>query len=361
MGYYILLALFLLFVVIISERLNPKSKLYLFVISGFVLFLFAGLRGSYIDKDYDVYEFFLKSIPSFEFFFSNFSVEDYYHEPTFILIGIISKAITAENSIIFFIFFYSILGVLFKLYAIWKLSDFAYYSLLLYFCNFYFLHEMTQIRVGVASGIVLISLPYILSRDKFKYFGLIILASAFHYSAVLFAPFYFLNTKKINIYFYMSLIFGSIFLYTLKIDPFSLLLMTNIDVLKERILLYQEIQTWQKQQLNPLNIPLIVNLLLVLFFLLKADLLGSKSKYFYLLLKINSFALASFYLLASIPVFSLRIYDLLGVVNIILIPHILYIIKPKTLVQSILILYSLSLLYNILFANGIMQPYKLIF
>ncbi|ELX4188083.1 EpsG family protein [Vibrio vulnificus] len=78
----------------------------------------------------------------------------------------------------------SVVSNLFLFFAVRKLGfDFLLFSLV--FLSTYFLKfELSTIRQGVAISIVLLSYCFILKGNKFKYFSFILLASSFHYSAL---------------------------------------------------------------------------------------------------------------------------------------------------------------------------------
>lgn len=95
------------------------------------------------------------------------------------------------NNPLYLFLIYAILGVSLKISAIKKLSQFWFFSILIYFSYSFLLHEMTQIRAGVASAFVLLSIPSIYEK-KLKSFLLYAgVAIFFHYSALVLLPFYF--------------------------------------------------------------------------------------------------------------------------------------------------------------------------
>ena len=71
-------------------------------------------------------------------------------EYSFILFATILNSITDSPHAIFLV--YAIMGVSLKMFAFKKYSDHYILMLAIYLCYFYELHELTQIRAGVASG-----------------------------------------------------------------------------------------------------------------------------------------------------------------------------------------------------------------
>jgi hypothetical protein len=147
MWFYYLLFLFIAF----SSIWRFKQKYWVVFLWAFFLFLIAALRNENVDRDYLTY------ILNYEQTAKRLALTI---EPTFYLFSIIARSIF--DNVIFLFIIYAFLGVFIKIYAISKLSKELYlFSFLVYFSNFFLLHEMTQIRAGVAAAFILISLLYI--------------------------------------------------------------------------------------------------------------------------------------------------------------------------------------------------------
>ncbi len=136
---YIFVALFTL-----APKLSSNKIVYasLYVL----MLLLAILRPENAVNDYKSYLLLYKYIS----FLSTLEVEQ-----SFLLVAKFVKS--TFNNPIFLFAIYAILGVGLKLLAIKRLSEFWILSLLIYIANFYLLHEMTQIRVGVAAGFMLLA------------------------------------------------------------------------------------------------------------------------------------------------------------------------------------------------------------
>ncbi|HDE1655161.1 TPA: EpsG family protein, partial [Klebsiella pneumoniae] len=86
-------------------------------------------------------------------------------EPGFWLILFINKFFFSNNISSFFLI-YAALSISFKLILFYKLSSHPIVTLFLYISTYYFLHDMTQIRIGLACVFILWSLEDILQRNK---------------------------------------------------------------------------------------------------------------------------------------------------------------------------------------------------
>ncbi len=126
-------------------------------------------------------------------------------EPSFYMIIMLSNLLFADVSRGVLVI-YAVLGVLLKAFAIQKYLGRSFFSLLVYLCLFYVIHEYTQIRAGVAIGIFLLSIGDIAQRKPAAYFIKTLFAILFHYSAIIMIPLYFVHKRN---YFYLFLPFIS--------------------------------------------------------------------------------------------------------------------------------------------------------
>jgi len=144
-------------------------------------------------------------------------------EPGFVLLSYISGLFSTNSVRIVFVVF-ALFSVFLKITAIRVLALDIYYSIYLYIVLYFVLHEMTQIRAGLASGIFLYAIPS-LEKNKSRYVFLILIASLFHYSALVLLVLIFVNHNSINrpLYFLLPIlaIITSIFssTYILLLEP----------------------------------------------------------------------------------------------------------------------------------------------
>ncbi|MFN3712003.1 MAG: EpsG family protein, partial [Alishewanella aestuarii] len=129
-------------------RYISVKKLFLFLIS-ILLILIAGFRPVGFDRDSIAYILLLDTP------LNQADLKD--KEPAFWLIVELNRSLFEGNERTFFLIF-AILGVSLKIIAISRLSLDPILSLWIYICSYFLLHDMTQIRAGVASGIFLLSI-----------------------------------------------------------------------------------------------------------------------------------------------------------------------------------------------------------
>jgi hypothetical protein len=330
---------------IASKNLTISSKTLVLILIGVLLILVAGLRPTGIDGDS------LNYIGVLHVSLSEANFID--KEPCFWIINELNKILFAGNDQTFFLIF-AIIGVTLKVLAIQKLSLLPIFSIFTYLCLYFILHEMTQIRAGVAAAIFLLAIPNIYNRN-FKAFLLkTILAMMFHYSAILMLLVYFLNPYKINlkVFFFLPLI-GIIFMLIginviTILNPFLFILP---DFIANKIELY--ILLLDDEKFNQINVfNFYYASLLVFYYIMILHHNYFKSLYDVLFLKIFGLMLFFFYFSSAIPVLAFRVSEFFGVVLIILIPHFALIFKQKTIAKIPLILWlTIYLIFIMVFQN----------
>lgn len=351
---FLLVAMYALF----NYKLTPKSKQISYYLIGVLLFLFAAMRGLNVDFDYKTYlSIYNDKTETLQGLFSSPSqfFRELEFEPSMLLLFSTVKTFF-YNGFQLVIIFYAFLSVSLKMKAIPKMTEFVPYSILLFFSSIYLLQDFTQIRAAVASGFLLLSIPHIVDRDFKKFAKYVLLAMLFHYSAIVLAPLYFLNTKKIDKAVYIGLMIIAIILAVTKFTPFDFILKFDLGIYTDKIKTYLIGQQWEKREINIFNFSIIIQIALSLFFIFSAE--KTDNKYAVILTKIYALGVVIFYLFSSAPVIAFRLSDLFGMVQIILIPYIFYLIRPKFVAELVIVLIALAFFLNQVLINPILHPYK---
>lgn len=336
----ILLFIFISIVIFTSKENYSSSDKIKYWLIGIILILIAGLRPEDATKDYQNYLNAYNVINGFS---------DTRFEPSFKLIVFFVKEIFSNPTFLFLIF--AVLGVSLKLLALKELTKFCFLSLLIYVCYYYFLHELTQIRAGVASGILLLSIKPLRERNPFKYFSLVFIATTFHYSAIVIFPLWFMNPNSFNRTLFASLIPISLILNVNGIFLTSLIKYIPI----QQIQLLFEMRSSQMAQgiigdkVNVFNTFFLFRVVVFYFLLYRTSVLRNRNKYFNSLMQIEGISLIAFIMLSDFAVVSFRISELLGIVEIVLFAEISRSFKPMIMSNIIGLIIALSLLYLSLF------------
>ena len=320
-----------------------------------ILVLFAGFREIGFDRDSFNYAMAIQSID-----FSGFSNLDFLgKEPSFYLIAYAAHWLFGDAVRGTFVI-YALLGVTLKMAGIYRLSRIPLLSVIFYVSSYYLLHEMTQIRIGVASAIFLLAIPDIANKNFKAYITKAIFAILFHYSAIIMLLLYpILNTKMRNWFYYMLPILGLLFYFINRsvlefvITNISILnfipsflsykLILNLDLIQKGM--YTEIRIFNLYYLS----------LMAIYYFCLVNMWRFKSDIDITLIKILGISLFTFFFLSFLPVFAFRISELLGIVIIILLASIVYIFKQKLLILLLVLIYSLTDLINFIFIQRIFK------
>lgn len=320
-----------------TDGFNSKYKSIVFFFIGIFLTIYVAFRDGKSVHDYGTYVV----------MFNNPNI---ILEPSFILIVFLIKKFLYGNVIFLFII-YAILGVTIKLKAIIQLTPLLFFSLLVYLCNFFILHEMTQIRAGVASGILLLCIRPIYEKKLGSFLILATIAVLFHYSALIIFPLWFINANNPKKALLLLAVPLGYFCYLFHIN---LILTIPIPYIQTKIAVYQEIQALKlndSEKINVFNSLFLLRCLIYYLLLFKYKLLINSNKYSVILIKIYGLSLFAFSAFAVMPVVSFRLNELLGIVEVILLPMIFYLFTPKIYAKALLFFVSLAILLLNIYYN----------
>lgn len=270
-------------------------------------------------------------------------------EPTFRIIKLIVNGFGNEY-ILFGI--YALFGVGIKLYSFPKLTNLLFLTLLFYLCSYWIYQDLIQIRAGVASAIFLFSLPYLIDRNGKKYFITIFIAILFHYSAIILIPIWFIDSKLNSKYIYIAMIPIAMIMYFINLDLIRLLSLIPIDYIQGKIETYSIVSNSLSSrgvllasEYNPFITWYIIKVLIVEILWFNINSIRKFNRYAVVLLKIFTISISVLWLLSGAPVIATRISEFLSIVQIILVPLLIYSIMPKFVSLSIIYLYSFCWLF----------------
>ena len=170
------------------DKLNDKkSKRILFLIY-ILLFLFIGLRNINIGTDTSTYV-------------AMFFNRDYSFSNIEIIVPLIAKLVHIfTNKYFVYLTILSAISIYGIYYNSKKYKFDTEYFLLLYITSFCYLYSTSAVRFFCAFSIILIAFNYMIKKEDFKVIIMIIIASMFHTSALIFLPaYYFTKIKFSNI------------------------------------------------------------------------------------------------------------------------------------------------------------------
>jgi hypothetical protein len=336
---------FVIFALIASftfSRAGWQRKLL--VVGGVLLFLIAALRGPDIDRDYRGYLEYYQAVVSDDF--KNV-------EPAFIVVVTTVDGVFGHSIMLFVIF--AFLGVFIKLYAIDKLTPYKNLALLFYYVYFFLLHEMTQIRVGVASALLLLCIQPIKQRNAWLFLLWAGLAILFHYSALVILPLYFVGAGGRDLRRYAFLLPIAAVMYSINFTWIPTLDLLPIGLIKLKLTSYAVNDSVVPT--NVFNALFLLRCCMAYLLLWLAHDLTKKSNCFPVLLKIYFISLFVYIAIARIPAVGSRVSELLNIVEVVLFPTLLLGTRQRLVVHWLLVILSLAyLVYFLLFAH-LIQPY----
>ena len=196
--------------IVLGNKLLKVSYINSFV-SLLIITLLVGLRNETVGVDtyYYIREYFT-NYNEFNFsFFSN------YTEPGHSFITYQLNNFQASSTV--YLLTFSTLSLFFFFLYYQNDKERLTWSIFFAFCIGYFFMMMNGMRQAVALPIIALSVRYVTNRNPFKFLGVVLIATLFHYSAFLIIPIYFINyLSKVSLKHWLVLFIVSIF-----ITPFS--------------------------------------------------------------------------------------------------------------------------------------------
>jgi EpsG family len=336
--YYIWLGLLITLTVGQSSTLTTRYR-----VAGLMLFLFAAVRGSEIDRDYLAYLNLYVDVVQYNF--QNI-------EPSFI---VVSRFVNFWfGNVLWLFIIYAALGILIKLFAISKIANFKILTLILYYCNFYLIWEMTQIRVAVAGALILLAIIPLADRKYVHYIILCSIATLFHFTALILFSVLFINSTKLHKKFYAILIPIGCILWYLSVDFTDIALYVPLDLVNQKIVIYQNAVELSG---NPFNYLFICRCAFAYFLLVHAERLLSINRFFVVFLKFYFLGLFLHVGLFVVPGVATRLSELFLVVEIFLIPMVIVFFKERVIGYIIVCLISFSFLIVSVQNTDLLLPY----
>lgn len=342
---YFVIAILLALTAILSDLFNERSKKILYWSFIILLAFLAAFKGSSVNVDQKVYEELFNSTPKLHVLIHHFKeyCDAIKTELSFALLSSIMKEFSFTLVGIYII--YGLLGVYLKANAIKKLTSLCFLSLFIYYCNFYFLHEITQIRAGVSTGLILFSLFYLKENQYWKFTGIILLATFFHTSAALAFFLIFVRNIRANAVFWSIIYSLCVIICISGYNIGDILSLINVDYAKEKLDAYIKLQEKEQFTINYFNVALLVQYITIILCFFYQKKIEIENKYFNILLNMSCISVCCFFFFAQIPGFAYRISEIFNISQIILLPLLVNTMKPKVLAQSLVLIIGFGLLY----------------
>lgn len=332
---YLILIIFVLISTLcfLEHRFSKKYKLIVYVVLGLLLILIAGFREVGIDPDSENYEIAYRNYYST----SMLGAVDY----SYLLLSSFFNIFTNDVHAIFL--FYALFGVLFKFIAFRKHSASYFLPIVVYLSFYYELHELTQIRTGLMSGLFLLSIVPVAEGKKLKACILIIIGALFHISALILLPLLFLKNNPLNIKW--RIIWAALIpvAYAMSVVLTDTTLTSDIPYIGEKLVIYQKAEELgtASVSVNIVSPLLLLSIFIYLYLLVFSSTIEKELKCYPLLIKIFGLGLFSYIAFSFLPVLAERVCYLLRIVIVLLFPAISYTIRPRWVGIIIVIIISM--------------------
>jgi len=348
-------------VLAIEYEVKPFKSIGLLMLVVLAIALLAGLRSQEVARDYQQYQFVFDTIKDFikDDSGSYFSV----FEPGFVGIVLLFRMIFLYNYGVAIMLFFALTSVTAKIYSIYKISINPYLVILLYFAHYFILQEMTQIRIGFASAIFLGSLNFYIKKNYKVFVSMVLLATFFHYSALLYLLLFTFNIKNFNKIFYAAFLAAAIVLGFLKLPLFGFVgdlfsaggesgkLNTYAEVIQYNLI----------DEINVFNIITLCSMgccFYLIYFIPEVHFL--RDKYLTLILKLNIFSIFTLCLFSGVPLVAFRISELFGILSIFNFSYLTRYLPFSKYNVWFVVLLAFVFFYTNVFYGHLLMPYEIV-
>ncbi|WP_181186397.1 EpsG family protein [Orenia metallireducens] len=282
-------------------------------------------------------------------------------EVGYIFLNIIFKNII--NNFELFSFFIAFITIFLTFKAYEKLSIYPLISILIYISYLFLLQPMTQIRNALALSIILNALVYVEKKQLLKYILMVFFASLFHISSIIFLPVFFFNKIKLNKEVSYIIFFSLIIL--LLSSNFNILILKFAKILpRENIISRKIIYYYYSQSygsgLEGFSVRVLLSMFILFLTIFFEGILRKKLKYYNLIL-ILLFGSFFFRLYSSHFSIMLRLANVFGVIEPIILPSFLLLFKNRFLKLIYIMLldaYCFFSMFSVLKADPRFLEYK---
>ncbi|MEP7106636.1 MAG: EpsG family protein [Ferruginibacter sp.] len=351
---YILFFIFIAILAIDYEFNQTKSN-YMLVFVALALALLAGFHHPDVTRDSWAYLYAFETV-----FESKDPLVLAFYEPGFVFIIYIIRSIFTYNYGFLIMLVFALSSVFFKIISIRALSINPYLVILFYFSHFFMLHEMTQIRIGLASAIFFVSIKYYLKGNIKAYIGLILMAACFHYTAILYLGILFFKKDSFNRYWYSFIILFSVGLSFFQVPLIGYLSSLNSSEYSAKFDNYV-IAAEYMDKIKVLNMVTILNILCCLYLIVAVvpgGITDDKKLAFFLKCNILSIFLLAFF--SGVPSIAFRLSDLFGMLSMFTFAYLARYLPLKKFNIFVTIIIAVVFFYFFVLSSDLIKPYRIV-
>lgn len=263
-------------------------------------------------------------------------------EPSYVYLSLISSSLGLGFS--FLIFMYAFLSIMIKAYSLKKYKE-KYTFAILYISSYLFLHELVQIRIGLAISILFLGAFFYFENKKLVGLIVISLAPIIHQSTLIFPFVFYFSVIIVGLRLQYFTLMLSFLFFMLSYDGLSVLeSIINwipISSIRYKILTYMEMQKVTGERINLFSIRFIIFYITTILLFLKWNILEHRHRVF-LVLGVLFFTII--FVVRDLFVISLRIIEIAGPFYVLLISSLRDYYKSRY-INIVLCFFFLSSLY----------------
>lgn len=357
--YYIIFAVLALFSIMNHVREFRQYRLPFFLFSAILLILLSGLRASTVTPDYGAYVANFLFVPDLSYWLTGefvYTFAETWMEPAYVAFGAFIKLFTSDYRWMFL--GVASLSVGIAAYNYYKLSKYAFLTLLLFFVHTYLYRDMTQIRSAIAAAIGLFLIPQLSEQKRIKPLITISFAGLFHMASLSLLIAYFISLFNFNRKHILLGLGISFLLAAVGVSNLLIQALPNLGYITVILEGYQNSQYVDTVNIFDLtNVKNLSIMCLILFFWKR---LKKKVPFFEMLALFMFLATAWRIVFSDFGIFAARISTFFGIVEVILLPSFVMIFRSKLIITLLIIAYSFATLYlNTI--KMVVNPYDLAF
>lgn len=311
---------------------KKMESIIAFVIFCTILILFAGLRNE-VGADWFAY---------FNEYYNNNSV----FELGYSKISSIFFELNLHYNL--FLLFVNFISIIFIGYSIYKNSTLLIFPLLIFFSNFYLYYNFSGIRQALAISFTCLALDHAFKKHLLTFLLLVLIATLFHSTAIIFLIIYFVPRKRISFKYLGALFFLFLIIYFSQNRLINLVDAVNY----KAVLYYTEIHEKSESIRSQFLIGGVLRILpvLIVFYFSKKLFISDKISYIFNIYLFGTVLFLFTYLLS--PDIGVRLSSYFTILDMYLVGHIIYFVsfRNKLIIVG---LYTFIIFYKLIWYSGI--------
>lgn len=327
------------------EQSKDKFTLYCYLGVGAALFLLASFKPVEAVADAENYLYMAEG-----------GSDELLVEPSFLVISSIAENFFGSTYFLFFL--YSLIAIPLKLWTISRLSQTWFFSLLFWLSHFFIMHDLTQIRASAAVAFFLFGLYFLTQRRRVAFLLCAGAASVFHISAIILFPLVLLGNAPLSGRWKLFLAIAPMIGYAMAIAKFNFMTTIPIPYIQEKVEIYEAARDagiMDSDQINIFNAVVMVKLLAYYLLLWKYEVVRERGPEISLWLKIQALSIVCYTAFSFLPAISVRTSELYGVVEILLFPALIYIVRPQWAGKLLAICFASGVILLDIFYNDLIK------